>query len=224
LFTYRTPASDALSSTLPSPVKLETVTGCYGLTLRHMITPEQRDKVPLCGAKKKNGELCRAFAGQGTKHPGIGRCKFHGGSMPNHDKHAVTLEAKRRMVTLGQPMQDVSAIGALLSELYASVGHVAWLRGQIADMSPDDLGTVEGQVITRLYDTERDRKTRIAKMCQEAGVEEAQVRVMEAQVALLGEALSKAADTAGLSGPMRKRLGEALREELAAVQAPALPG
>ncbi|HEX4483526.1 MAG TPA: hypothetical protein VH081_07030 [Solirubrobacteraceae bacterium] len=189
-----------------------------------MITPEQRDQVAMCGAKKKNGDLCRAFAGQGTKHPGSGRCKFHGGSVPNHDKRAVTLAAKQRMITLGEPVQDVSAIGALLSELYASVGHVAWLRGQIADMSTDDLGTVEGQVIVRLYDTERDRKTHIAEMCMKAGVEEAQVRVMEAQVGLLGAALSKAADTAGLSKPMRQRLGQALREELAAVQAPALPG
>ena len=33
-----------------------------------------------CGAKKKNGETCRAAAGQGTRHIGTGRCKFHGGN------------------------------------------------------------------------------------------------------------------------------------------------
>jgi hypothetical protein len=184
-----------------------------------MITPEQRDRVPLCGAKKKNGKLCRAFAGQGTDHPGIGRCSFHLGRTPNHGKRAVTIEAKRRMITLGQPDEDVTALGCLLSELYASSGHVAWLRQQIADMTPDDLGQIEGQAIINLYNSERDRKTKIAKMCTEAGVDEAAVRVAEAQVTLLGEALSRAADEAGLSAPMRQRLGAALRNALSEAQA-----
>lgn len=184
-----------------------------------MITPEQRDQQPLCGAKKKNGELCRAFAGQGTQHPGSGKCKFHGGSTPNHDKRAVTMDLKRRMVTLGEPIEDVTAVSALLSELYASTGHVAWLRQEIAGMSEDALGTVEGQAIISLYSGERDRKARIAKLCTEAGVDEAAVRVAETQVTIIGNALSRAADTAGLSAPMRKRLGAALRDELANVQA-----
>jgi hypothetical protein len=188
-----------------------------------MITPEQRDRVPLCGAKKKNGELCRAFAGQGSNHSGSGRCKWHGGATPNHDKRAVTQELKRRMITLGEPVEDITAVSALLSELYASTGHVAWLRQQIADMSTDALGTVEGQAIINLYNGERDRKTKIAKLCTEAGVDEAAVQVAEAQVTLLGSALARAADTAGLSVSMRQRLGAALRDELAAAQAKPQP-
>jgi methylphosphotriester-DNA--protein-cysteine methyltransferase len=184
-----------------------------------MITPEQRDQVPLCGARKKNKELCRAFAGQGTNHPGTGRCKFHGGATPNHGKRAVTQEMKRRMVTMGEPVEDVTALSALLSELYASTGHVAWLRQQIADMSPEHLGTVEGQAIISLYNSERDRKTKIAKMCTEAGVDEAAVRVAEAQVQILGTALARACDTAGISAPLRQRIGAALRDELAQAQA-----
>jgi rubredoxin len=39
-------------------------------------TSEQRDHLstPLCGARKKTGEECRAFAGQGTPHLGVGNC------------------------------------------------------------------------------------------------------------------------------------------------------
>ncbi len=186
-------------------------------------TSEQRDQQLLCGAKKKNGELCRSFAGQGTPHPGTGCCKFHGGSTPNHGKRAVALEMKRKMVTLGQPDEDVTALGALLSELYASSGHVAWLRAQIANMAPDELGTIEGQAIMRLYDGERDRKTKIAKLCTEAGVDAAAVRVAEAQVSMLGQALARACDAAGVSTPLRQRIGAALREELATVQAKPQP-
>jgi hypothetical protein len=179
-------------------------------------TPEQRDKHAMCGAKKRNGELCRAYAGQGTNHPGTGACKFHGGAMPNHDKRAVTLETKRRMVTLGQPVEDVTAVTALLAELYASTGHVEWLRQEIASMTQEDLlGTIEGQAILRLYDTERDRKTKIAKMCTEAGVDEAKVRVAQTQVTLLGQALANAANVTGLSPEVKRRLGAALRDELA---------
>ncbi len=186
-------------------------------------TPEQRDQQPLCGAKKKNGELCRAFAGQGTNHRGSGRCKNHGGATPNHSKRAVTQEMKRRMVTLGQPDENVTALGALLSELYASTGHVAWLREQIADMSPEHLGTVEGQAIISLYNGERDRKAQIARLAIQSGVDEAAIRVAEAQVQILGTALARACDTAGVSAPMRQRIGAALRDELASAQAKPRP-
>lgn len=40
---------------------------------------------PYCGAKKKaarGGGPCRQTAGAGTNHPGVGRCKWHGGNAP----------------------------------------------------------------------------------------------------------------------------------------------
>jgi hypothetical protein len=188
-------------------------------TLPVMITPEQRDKVPMCGAKRKNGELCRAFAGQGTSHTGIGRCKFHGGATGTHEKAAVKRELQKSMVMMGEPVENVTALQALLQELWASTGHVGWLRQQIADMGHDELGSTYGQAVTSLYNTERDRKTKIARLCIESGVDEAAIRVAEVQVTLVGQALAKAADTAGLSAEMRKRLGAAMREELAAVDA-----
>jgi hypothetical protein len=123
------------------------------------------------------------------------------------------------MVTMGQPIENVTALDALLQEMWASTGHVAWLRSQIADMSKDDLGTPEGIAIVRLYDGERDRKSRIARLAIESGVDAAAIRVAEAQMTILGTALSRACDTAGVSAPMRKRIGTALREELAAAEA-----
>jgi hypothetical protein len=47
-------------------------------------TKEQRDLHDLCGAKRKNGELCRKFAGEGTDHFGVGHCKYHFGNARNH--------------------------------------------------------------------------------------------------------------------------------------------
>jgi hypothetical protein len=188
------------------------------------MTRDERSEQPLCGAKRKNGELCRLFAGQGTSHKGSGRCKLHGGSTPTQEKHVVKMELQQRMVTLGEPVEDVTALGSLLHELYQSTGHCGWLRRQIADMSQSQIATVEGQALIRLYDGERDRKVRIARLAIESGVDEAKVLVMERQCVLLGEALSRACDTAGLSEPLRKRVGAALREELSNVSTPALPG
>ena len=40
---------------------------------------QKKDK-PLCGAKTRNGGLCKSVAGKGTDHLGSGRCKLHGGA------------------------------------------------------------------------------------------------------------------------------------------------
>ncbi len=189
------------------------------------MTRDERSNQALCGAKRKNGELCRLFAGQGTNHKGTGRCKLHGGSTPTQEKHVVKMEVQQRMLGIGDELnEDITAMDALLHELYAANAHVAWLRRQIRDMSQAEIATVEGQAIIRLYDGERDRKVRIARLAIESGVDEAKIIVMEQQCRVLGEALSRACDTAGLSAPLRKRVGAALREELASITTPTLEG
>lgn len=158
------------------------------------------------------------FAGQGTDHVGFGACKLHGGATKNHGKHAVALELKRKMITLGEPVEDVTAVEALLQELFASSGHVAWLRQEISSMDEDDLGTPTGQAMISLYNSERDRKVRIAKLATEAGLDEAQVRIAEAQVLLLADALKRAADAVNMPVKMQRQLGARLREEFSKVE------
>ena len=178
-------------------------------------TPEQRDQHPLCGARKKDGGPCRKFAGEGTDHFGVGRCKYHGGATRSHRRHAVELEAKRRMVKLGEPLADARPHAVLLALLRASAGHVEWLHSEVAELG--DLGTHEAQVILRLYDEERDRLTRIAKSCSEAGVEEAQINFQQAQALTLVRAVRSAAEEIGLRRAQLNALGTALRKHLAAV-------
>lgn len=139
-------------------------------------TPEQRTQMALCGAKKKNGEQCRAFAGQGTDHFGVGNCKWHLGNTKTHQVNAVAREAQRRMVKLGMPVQ-VHPHEALLHMLYIASGHVAYLREAIGET--DDLGTFEARVMVELYGEERDRVAKIAKAALDAGVAERQVRIAE---------------------------------------------
>jgi hypothetical protein len=104
-------------------------------------TPEQRDNHALCGAKTRNGTSCRAWAGMGTDHPGIGACRFHAGATPAHGKHAIALEAKRRMIQLGTPIEDITAPKALMGLLKTSAGTVKWVRDEIAELVvvPEDV-------------------------------------------------------------------------------------
>lgn len=186
-------------------------------------TPAQRDRHNLCNARKKNGERCRKFAGEGTDHPGTGACKYHGGRTPNHSKAAIKRQVTQQMVMLGEPDEDVTALGAMMYELAASSGHTGFLRQQLKSMSKDELASPYGQTVSSMYNQERDRRVRIARMCIESGVDEAAIRVAEAQVSILGQALSRACDTAGVSAPLRQRIGEALRDELAAAEAEPQP-
>lgn len=55
---------------------------------------------PTCGAKthqETSKEFCTLSAGWGTDHPGIGRCKLHGGSTPNQKTNAAKIQADREV-------------------------------------------------------------------------------------------------------------------------------
>jgi len=178
-------------------------------------TSEQRDHLstPLCGAMTKRGVRCRAFAGQGTPTPGVGVCKYHGGSTGAHRSHAVALDLKRRMVTYGQPIEDVTAPGALMGLLRASAGAVAWLQQEVAGL--DSLGSHEAQVLVNLYDQERSMLVRVSEACVRAGIAEHLIRMETAQAEMTLRAIRDAAQDAGLNQTQVQTLGVALRKRLA---------
>src|SRR6266545_6553438 len=122
-------------------------------------TSEQRDRHALCAARKKNGEKCRKFAGEGTNHRGIGACKYHLGATKAHETHAVKVEAQRRLVEFGQPL-EIEPTEALLGVLHLSAGHLSWIRSELG--ATEDKTTFDAQVLLRVWDDERDRVARIA--------------------------------------------------------------
>lgn len=177
-------------------------------------TPEQRSKQPLCGARRKNGDACRAFAGQGTDHPGVGRCKHHGGSTPTHKSNAVVVEAQRRMVQLGEPIPDLLPHQALLAVLRATAGHVAFLHREIAGLK--NLAEHEARVMVTLYSSERDRLTRVAKACSEVGVSDREVALQQREAALFATAVDQACEKLGMASDKRRELHAAVAEALEA--------
>jgi hypothetical protein len=180
---------------------------CYGRN-----TPQARDKHPLCGAKRKNGEPCRNWAGVRTSHPGIGCCWLHGGNSPSGEKAALALEVKRRMVTLAEPLseQDASPHRVLANLMRMAGGNVEWLDAEIRKL--EDLGTADAAAKLALYTQEREMTARVAKLASEAGVEQVEANLKQAQAVMMPEMVKTAAEQAGLNDKQVNALGVGLRK------------
>lgn len=180
-------------------------------------TSAQRDQHALCDARKKNGERCRKFAGEGTSHPGIGACKYHGGSTRNHLVAAIRVEAARRSLLAGDPMR-IDPSQAILDLVYAAAGHVAWLRGELD--RHEDASDFDAKVTLTLYNDERDRLARVAKAALDSGAAERAVSLAEAygeSIATVLRGLVADLDPY-LSAQARKALPTLLRRHLLALE------
>ena len=96
-----------------------------------------RDK-PKCGGKRRGTEgQCQRPAGWGTDHPGIGACKLHGGSTPNHHKNALKVQAQRDVTAFGA-RTDITAPEALLELVQSKAAEVAYWDGRVAELGDDE--------------------------------------------------------------------------------------
>lgn len=69
-----------------------------------------------CGAKARSGHPCRNPAGFKTEHPGVGRCRNHGGCTPiKHGRYSIYVRSTLGEVARLQAMR--SATGAILSRI-----------------------------------------------------------------------------------------------------------
>lgn len=166
-----------------------------------------------CGATtKQGGDPCKKAAGAGTDHPGIGACKLHGGSTPTHIKGAKRVMAAREVEKFGLPV-NIDPITALLDEVHRTAGHVAWLHSCLESTDTVDL---EG-VYMDAYRQERGHLVKVCTAAINAGVAEAQVRLVEAQSALLVEVITGLLEDLGKADDPEAR--EFVRRRLALVAA-----
>ena len=112
---------------------------------------------------------------------------------------------------------EVDPATALLGVLHLSAGHLNFVRAELAEV--EDKRSLEGQVLLRLWDEERDRIARISKMALDAGVAERQVRIAE----MWGEQLANLLravfgdERLALTAAQRSRLPDVLRQHLSQV-------
>jgi hypothetical protein len=174
-------------------------------------TKEQRNKFPMCSAKTRSGGRCRKWAGERTSHPGIGACYLHGGATPNHQQHAVKVEATRRAIEFGQ-LVDIEPGPALLLAVKLSAGQLVYLRSRLDD---PDVDGFERQILASQWDGERDRLSRSARAAFESGIAERQIRLAESAGAELAQLVSGVLQDLGLSDDQRERLPAIMAEHFA---------
>jgi hypothetical protein len=170
-----------------------------------------------CGAKRRNGEICKQRAGARTDHPGYGHCWLHGGNNPSGRKHGAKLQVAEEMAKMGAPIRGITAVDALQGLLESAAGHVNYLNGEIQRLS--ELSTPEAQAHLRWYVEERDRLARFAEAAMRTGVAEKRIKVEEAKIAILGTALRTACFKIGMTPDQQRTLGAALDAELRKLEA-----
>lgn len=118
----------------------------------------------LRGEPRDDGRThCTRPAGWGTTHPGIGKCKLHGGSTRNHAKFA-EVETARRDVALWGGRKDVHPATALLELVQWKAAEVEYWRFRVAEIAEEDLtwGTTKVKEGGDDYGTTSEAKPHIA--------------------------------------------------------------
>ncbi len=184
-------------------------------------TPEQRDKHPLCGAKRhKNKKPCRLWAGMRTEHPGVGRCWLHGGRTETHNKDAAIVEAGRQVGELGANI-DVTPAQLMKASVNLTAGALTWAMRLVSEIDDGDVDTPKGKVRSRVFAEERERAARIAKLAADLGVDERMVQLASHQTAMVASILEAVAGELEFTPAQKKELGPAVRRQIALMEASA---
>ncbi len=180
-----------------------------------------------CIAHRRDGGPCR-------QHPvrGSDVCDMHGGSAPqvkaaadrgwiDGERVMMALAAIRRELAKVDP-DPVDPIAALMQQLALAHAWERYLRAEVAELDQlyylakvvgvDQDG--EGQAVHEakphvalvLWNQERDRLSKFAKLALDAGLEERQVRLAEEQGAFVAALIRKVFDDADLGlSPVQRR-------------------
>lgn len=135
----------------------------------------------MCEARTRNGGQCARPAGWGTKHPGWGTCKLHGGSTQSATKAAARRAAVHEAEALAHITQapaDIAPEEALLQTLRSSAALTSMahllLQGAIAGGDKEDIDARQ-----RAYEKALERQHEFAANCVKLGIEQRQVEMIE---------------------------------------------
>jgi hypothetical protein len=152
------------------------------------------------------------YAGYGTDHKGFGRCKFHGGSTPNHMTHALSEAVTTRFGAYGSPI-PVDPMTALTMEIHRTAGHIEWLSVEL--QSHQDPSTFEARVLMKHYQQERGHLIKASTAAINSGVAEREVKLAEDQgrrlVAVIQSVLSSLSLTPSQLADARRAMATELR-------------
>jgi hypothetical protein len=173
----------------------------------------------ICGATKASGDPCVLAAGWGTPHPGIGRCKWHGGLNPAEIKTALSKEMKQ---LLGFQM-EIEPYEALLWCIKITAGEVHWLSLQLSTVKRSEW-IEEGMQGKRLNVWARQRAEAIERLAKfskwaiDAGLQERRIQLAENYGEALGRLLKGILDDLHLDRQQREDSPAIVRRHLALLE------
>lgn len=193
-----------------------------------------------CGGKKRTGKgVCKRPAGWGTNHKGIGKCKVHGGNLPNHIKRAAVIQYQRIM---GTP-KEIDPVSAIMWCIRITAGEVEYLSELIGDdrilevsqtkeydsegneiekefpllVEANNFGERQLHVLIRARQEAMDRLVKFSKDAISLGLAERQVRLAEQYGELLYRLVSGLMAELILTPEQQKRAPAIVRRQLAAI-------
>lgn len=208
------PASDTIPVIPPDDT-------CNARKRKHSGTKKSGSK----GKDTTGSPYCSKVAGWGTDHLGVGRCKLHGGNVPNHRQNAMEQIAEQGVEAFGLPV-NIEPQDALLEELRRTAGIIAFYEQQIRETKHDDLtgpiGTAGTDVESglahhprsapniwiTLHREERVHYVKVAKTCIDAGIEERRVQIAEREGAVLAMVIR------GILGEMKISLSDPTNRDI----------
>lgn len=194
---------------------------------------ERNPDVTLCfgmmQSGPRRGQLCDKPAGLGTSHPGVGRCRSHGG-----ENQEGRMEASWAVAHAFARELDCTPWEALLKAVRIAAGRVAFCEAKLATAFDDrqleppseDNGvagrTGEGgqnlHYWVKQAELWHDKLARVGKLAIDAGVAERLVRQLELEAELMLRAANMTLDELELGDDVRQRLLSGLARNMLALE------
>lgn len=174
--------------------------------------------VTLCYARIETGPnrgyLCDRPAGMNTSHPGVGRCRQHGGETPEGLREGAWVVAHAFARAL-----DVTPWEGLLTAVKIAAGRVAFCEAKLGTAYTDrqleppnesfgvagDPGQDNLHYWVKQAEVWHDKLARVSKLAIDAGVAERLVRQIELEAQLMLRATSLTFEELGLNDELRER-------------------
>lgn len=180
-----------------------------------------------CGARTKQRDgTCEQPAGWGTPHPGVGRCRFHGGSSPNAIRAGEVALVERDVRKLfGKIAPEIAPVDNPLAAYAELAGRVlAWM--QLMDTLLGDLKEVSSKSewsgeqvrpVIELYERSMDRANVVLGSYARLRIDERLAEITEKQKLTVIRAIEAGLDEAGVSDEARADARRRVARHLRAV-------
>jgi hypothetical protein len=167
------------------------------------------------------GKPCLQFKGWGTDHPGIGRCRVHGGNSTSHETAAAKEKAARAIAKLGLPAGSGSPLQLLEKAVRYADGYLeasaAVLIEKVAEHQAEKATDLVVEAARGLLVEAIRTAGRVGKEAADAHIAERRASIDEMIVGLLERVLLAGLDEIGVGGDKREAAVARMHRELVAV-------